>query len=102
MRTSCAYKRITKMIHKYYNDDEDEDVTKPFLIETHIKNLDVDYVTIDYVEFGIFFHGNDNYVAVIKIEFPETYPFRPPNVFINGHNYKRLLALPKNGPIFLI
>ena len=39
MRTSCAYKRITKMIHKYYNDDDDEDVTKPFLIETHIKNL---------------------------------------------------------------
>lgn len=95
MRTSSAYKRITKMIHKYYNDEEDEDVTKPFLIETHMKNLEVDYVTIDYVEFGIFFNGNNDFVAVIKIEIPQAYPFRPPNVLINGHNYKRLLALPQ-------
>jgi len=93
MRTTGIYKRLTKILHRYYNnDDVNPDMSKPFLIEKHTKNI-VDKITFDYVTFGMFFNNNDKFLAVIKIEFPETYPFRAPTVFINGHNYKRLLSI---------
>ena len=93
MRTSGTYKRVNKIIDRNYNDDDD--MSKPFLIEKHTKIINVDKITIGYVTFGIYFNINDNFFAVTKIEFPETYPFRAPKVSINGHNYKRLLTLSK-------
>lgn len=98
-RYSSSFKRITNVIKKYNLDNENIDNVNidnnsPFLIEKKTKTeTDSQRITIDYVTFGTFINKNSNYFTVIKINIPGTYPFKSPDVYINGYCYKTLLAI---------
>ena len=88
LRTTSRYRRVTNELKNY-----NEKNNKFFLIENNIIANPVQTLDIKYTTFGKFFTNNDDRLAIIKLEYPDCYPFRKPNVTINGHDYISLLSM---------
>ena len=89
LRTTSRYRRVTNELKNY-----NEKNNTFFLIENNIIANPVQTLDIKYTTFGKFF--NDDRLAIIKLEYPDTYPFSKPNITINRHEYISLLYMDGN------
>jgi ubiquitin-protein ligase len=91
LRTTSRYRRVTNELKNY-----NEKNNTFFLIENNTIANPVQTLDIKYTTFGKFFNNDDDRLAIIKLEYPDTYPFSKPNITINGHEYISLLYMDGN------